>query len=333
MWKYLILLQLLSANAYINNYDPLSEQYINNINEKQYTWKAGKNFDKSEWSRLRKIASGTWRASTDFSRSFYQPGKAINTEVIPEHFDARLAWPNCKSIKQISDQSHCGSCWASSAAATMSDRICIKSNQNLQVFVSAEDLTACCWQCGNGCLGGEIPRAWVYWQKFGIVTGGLYNSSQGCKDYTLPPCEHHVNMLSRPHCENLTLDTPKCVRKCQDASLKYEHSLTFGQDVYQFLKEEEIQMEIMENGPVEGAIDIFDDFFSYKNGVYIRTSDHLIGGHAVKILGWGVENGVPYWLCANTWNTDWGDGGYFKILRGSNHCGVESQIFASLPKF
>jgi hypothetical protein len=26
---------------------------------------------------------------------------------------------------------------------------------------------------------------------------------------------------------------------------------------------------------------------------------------AIKLLGWGTENGVDYWLAANSWNTDW----------------------------
>lgn len=34
-----------------------------------------------------------------------------------------------------------------------------------------------------------------------------------------------------------------------------------------------------------------------------------MGGHAVRILGWGVEDGTPYWLVGNSWNTDWGDNG------------------------
>ena len=35
----------------------------------------------------------------------------------------------------------------------------------------------------------------------------------------------------------------------------------------------------------------------------------MLGGHAIKILGWGVEGGVDYWLVANSWNSDWGDKG------------------------
>lgn len=33
------------------------------------------------------------------------------------------------------------------------------------------------------------------------------------------------------------------------------------------------------------------------------------GGHAVKLIGWGIDQGVPFWLAANSWNTDWGEDG------------------------
>ena len=51
------------------------------------------------------------------------------------------------------------------------------------------------------------------------------------------------------------------------------------------------------------------------------------------ISGWGEENGTPYWLVANSWNYDWGDNGTFKILRGSDHCGIESGVVAGLPQY
>jgi len=37
-------------------------------------------------------------------------------------------------------------------------------------------------------------------------------------------------------------------------------------------------------------------------------------------------------LVANSWNYDWGDNGTFKILRGKDHCGIESGVVAGLPK-
>ena len=70
----------------------------------------------------------------------------------------------------------------------------------------------------------------------------------------------------------------------------------------------------------------------YKSGVYQHLEGIEIGGHAVRLLGWGEENGFPYWLAANSWNYDWGDAGTFKILRGSDHLGIEGWITAGMPK-
>jgi len=67
-------------------------------------------------------------------------------------------------------------------------------------------------------------------------------------------------------------------------------------------------------------------------GVYQHVTGKVLGGHAVRMLGWGVEDGTPYWLIANSWNTDWGDKGFFKIKRGSDECGIEGTISAGLPR-
>jgi hypothetical protein len=83
---------------------------------------------------------------------------------------------------------------------------------------------------------------------------------------------------------------------------------------------------------VQVAFTVYEDFVTYKKGVYRHVSGSALGGHAVRMLGWGVENGTPYWLLANSWNSDWGDGGYFKILRGSDECGIEDDVVAGLPK-
>ena len=96
--------------------------------------------------------------------------------------------------------------------------------------------------------------------------------------------------------------------------------------------EDAIKHELLTHGPVEADFEVYADFPTYKSGVYQHVSGALLGGHAVKLMGWGEEKGVPYWLCANSWNTDWGDHGFFKNLRGKNHCGIESDIVAGLPQ-
>jgi len=80
----------------------------------------------------------------------------------------------------------------------------------------------------------------------------------------------------------------------------------------------------MTNGPVEVSITIYEDFLSYKSGVYSYTTGSELGGHSIKVLGWGTENGVDYWIIANSWNKGWGDNGFIKIKRGVDECGIES---------
>ncbi|PIO63882.1 hypothetical protein TELCIR_14505 [Teladorsagia circumcincta] len=44
-----------------------------------------------------------------------------------------------------------GSCWAVSAASTMSDRLCIQTNGRKKMTLSDTDILACCGEfCGYG---------------------------------------------------------------------------------------------------------------------------------------------------------------------------------------
>ncbi|UMM33861.1 hypothetical protein L5515_007182 [Caenorhabditis briggsae] len=71
----------------------------------------------------------------------------------------------------------------------------------------------------------------------------------------------------------------------------------------------------MTNGPVEASFTVYEDFYIYKKGVYQYTAGEVLGGHAIKIIGWGTEHGTDYWLIANSWGADWGENGFFKIRR------------------
>ena len=88
----------------------------------------------------------------------------------------------------------------------------------------------------------------------------------------------------------------------------------------------------MTYGPVEVAFTVYEDFLTYKSGVYQHVTGDELGGHAVKMIGWGVENNTPYWTIVNSWNNGWGDNGTFKIIRGNNECGIEDSVVAALPQ-
>ena len=65
-------------------------------------------------------------------------------------------------------------------------------------------------------------------------------------------------------------------------------------------------------------------------GVYRHNaaSKH-VGYTHVKLLGWGVQRNVPYWLAVTTWGSEFGGlSGFFKILRGKNEAGIEANVVA-----
>jgi len=262
---------------------------------------------------------------------------------IPDTFDSEANWPHCaKIIGDIRDQSHCGCCWAFAGAEAASDRMCIATNATLMLPLSAQDV--CFNSNWNGCGGGWINTPWSYIQRTGAVTGGQYKGDGPfgnglCSSFSLPHCHHHGPQGKDPYPAE---DTPGCERQHSpkgptqcDADAQAPHN-KFAQDKYSFTGriqsasgERAIQQMIMAGGPVETAFSVYSDFENYDGGIYHHVAGGYAGGHAVKMVGWGVENGQKYWKVANSWNPYWGEKGYFRIRRGNNEGGIESQVVGS----
>ena len=268
---------------------------------------------------------------------------------LPDSFDSVAHWPQCaKVIGDIRDQSACGCCWAFGGAEAASDRLCISTNAKVAVPLSAQELCFCAND--NGCGGGMLQAAWSYVQNNGLVTGGqndgigpFGNSSGFCSEFSLPHCHHHGPVghggdhwpsEGTPGCPSVS-QSPSCPTEC-DAGAKAPYA-DFNKARYSFNggitsyypNEANIRAGIFAGGPVEAAFTVYQDFENYVGGIYTQTSYTQLGGHAIRIVGWGEEGGVKYWKVANSWNPMWGEKGYFRIRRGTNECGIEQSAMSS----
>jgi len=300
----------LSPSSYVH--DPL---FVKQINMQAKTWKSGESsvFAKRTLAEIKPLLG--WKGK-DVSLTSTKTPVGFKSANIPASFDARVQWENCTSVSTIFDQARCGSCWAFGAVQTIQDRFCIASNGNNQVLLSFEDMVSCD-DSDDGCEGGSAEGAMSYAQSSGLV-------SAGCYPYGVPTCDP-----SQEPCLNF-VDTPSCQQTCQDNEqwTQSKHYLSTWNSIAG--DADSIATEIMNNGPVEACFSVYEDLLSYKSGVYQHTTGDYLGGHCLKLAGWGVENGTPYWLAMNSWTTYWGDQGTFKILRGSDECGIEDDVVAGV---
>merc|ERR1712216_70416 len=265
--------------------------------------------------------------------------------VLPESFDSETNWPHCaKIIGDIRDQSNCGCCWAFAGAEAASDRMCISTNASIMLPLSAQDV---CFNANyDGCNGGMIDTPWSYIKSSGAVTGGQYQGSgpfgKGlCSSFSLPHCHHHGPQRDDPYpaegapgcpSEQSPAGPTKCDSDAAAPHADFESDkITYTGQTLSASGERGIQQMIMSGGPVETAFTVYSDFENYAGGIYHHVSGSEAGGHAVKMVGWGVENGVKYWKVANSWNPYWGEKGYFRIRRGNNEGGIEDQVIGSAP--
>lgn len=83
----------------------------------------------------------------------------------------------------------------------------------------------------------------------------------------------------------------------------------------QIIKDENIVKEwIHRYGPVVTSIRQSGNISYYEEGI-VQSSIGDEASHAVSIYGYDEEK--QYWICRNTFGTNWGEDGWFRVLYGS----------------
>ncbi|KAI6177677.1 Pept-C1 domain-containing protein [Aphelenchoides bicaudatus] len=316
MSKFLIFLMALYGTSFCSKTDDFEElsgeQLIKFLETKPKLWESSPSDNSSRglYSFGRKVDKIEFSFS---NMSFGQHAKYSYDQYddveLPKEFDSRKKWPYCKSIGNVWDQSSCWSCWAVSMVNVATDRLCIQTEGKVKVQLSAADLVSCCPECGvgekrGGCSSGEPYKAWEHFRKLGLVSGGSYSSWSGCRPYPLKECNKGPETGYRYKCSyDHPPETPPCKRYCDYNHWRpYKEDKYYGDQIYYPRTVRAMQLEIMKRGPIQVIFDIYDDFESYKSGVYYHSWGKFVASHVVKVFGWGTEKGVPYWSGVNSWN-------------------------------
>ena len=205
-------------------------------------------------------------------------------------------WRNYNAVTGVKDQGQCGSCWSFSATGSMEGAWAISKGS--LVTLSEQQLVDCSKRYGNlGCNGGFMDNAFQY-----AIDNGMCSEA------------------SYPYVSGTTEASGMCVR-C-DPVVRISGCMDVEPSNQLVLK------QAVSKGPVSIAIEADTKYFQfYSTGILTSSSCGTNLDHGVLIVGYGSENGIPYWLVKNSWGTSWGEQGYVKIQRSDSTndpgiCGV-----------
>ena len=83
--------------------------------------------------------------------------------------------------------------------------------------------------------------------------------------------------------------------------------------------------EISARGPIACTIGCPESLEDYTGGIFNDTTGYKSADHDIEVSGFGEEDGVKYWIIRNSWGVYWGEQGWFRLIRGVDNLGVESQ--------
>uniref|UniRef100_A0A224XK56 Putative papain family cysteine protease n=1 Tax=Panstrongylus lignarius TaxID=156445 RepID=A0A224XK56_9HEMI len=305
----------------------VDDKLVEEINNIQGEWTAGKpeQFVPLVLNIGMNILLGTFKSRKKVADMLpkYTP---VRPRSLPKYFDARTQWPYL--ITSPPNQG-CGASWVFSTVSVASDRWNIMSNGSFRGRLSFQHLLSCNKRNRMGCKGGHLTKGWNWIHDFGLVKEECYRWTGDNNRCYLPK---HKGATSAA---------------CIDDGRRSKTKLYYTSPVYRIASDQyQIMKEIKDNGPVQATMDVFRDFFLYESGIYSCPANYkrsqgysfsppikdYPGYHSVRIVGWGEKvisgNLIKYWIVSNSWGEKWGEGGYFRIRRGTNNCNIEKFILA-----
>lgn len=240
--------------------------------------------------------------SNDYSNNFINEINTYDNNSLPLNWD----WSKEGKMTTVLNQhipQYCGSCWAHATVSTIADRIKIKSNGTLRDIIPSVQVLLNCGEKIGTCNGGDIHAAmrWIQQNSIPDIT---------CQQYVAKDLECSAETTCMT-----------CSGRDGCSAIKEYPKIELS-DYGRVIGDDNIMKEIVNNGPVACYINS-DCIKQYTSGIsmYNETYD---GGkchpykfdHAIQLSGYGIEDGVEYWIGRNSWGTYYGESGFFRVVRG-----------------
>ncbi|KER30375.1 hypothetical protein T265_03209 [Opisthorchis viverrini] len=210
------------------------------------------------------------------------------------------------AVTPVQRQGDCGACWAFAATGAIEGRHFI-FEKRLEAFSSQQLVDCIRGNTTDGCNGGYPSEAFEYVEN----VGGLELE----RDY--------------PYVSD---ETGFPNQFCGYDQTKQQIKLS-GHVILPSEDEEALLQAVSIYGPIAILFDAnHQSFKDYESDVYSEPNCGIIRedvNHAMLLVGYGEERGVPYWLIKNSWGENWGEKGYVKVQRGLEMCAVAA--FSTFP--
>jgi len=223
----------------------------------------------------------------------------IFSGALPTSFD----WVAKGAVTPVKDQAQCGSCWAFSTIGNIEGVWFLAGNR--LVSLSEQEIVSCS-TTDYGCEGG-----WPFW----ALTDMLASPYSGRFD----------TEVGYPYTSG-TGDNGVCNFKTTDVGATIKSYKSYCNEQTSPCTEPQMQQLLITYGPLSVCLDAGPMQY-YQGGVDNPTDcDPNAIDHCVTLVGYGVDNNVPFWRLKNSWNTNWGEQGYYRLIRGTGACGINKVI-------
>ena len=243
-----------------------------------------------------------------------------------------VSWTKLESLQKeyVHEQAACGSCWAFAAAKTLQAHSEIY--QHFRTF-SSEQILSCTkhpQNCGGdgGCHGATAELAFEYVLGVGLETEEEVphiGAEKICKTE-----KYHDN---GPYSSAFLYQDGNELHSIKDTNAAKAGGGALGMTGWMKLKENSllaVKQALVQHGPVAAGVSASYHWNYYHSGILTQEdcpADATID-HAVTLVGYGKDGRDKYWRILNSWGSDWGEGGFMRMMMSENegdYCGMDYQ--------